>query len=824
MFGDAKPFSMNAPEEVAKEYGFNKQKLREAATAGIITPLEAVTAGMYIDRVRNAQALENANPPSVAAQVLSPQQPQQPQQQQPQQPQLPPQLASKGMGATSQAAQMAAMQQRYAPRSGARGMDRIPTNPNMMPSAAGGGLVAFAEGGRPADRAALLQRRSQLETALAQLPQTYKNFESRDAIRAELAKVNESLNNTKPLGRQYTDDTEGMGVYLTEKGVPRGNVSELEMVQPVLPYTQEYELPRDVQKHVVDPFVGAFKNRYDELESAFGTGVEEAEPLPEYLRMPSQYLQRDSGPQKDNGFDFIGLDSLPGAKPQNVEGTNVEGTNVKGTNVQDAERAREELVSVPKDQTAEVVKEEEQVTPRTSQDVIKESLEDARTVGTKDNTEEGAFYADIKKLVDGEGASAETVNNIREETTVSKAKKDRETKGTKAIESYIPDFMKGSSADLAGTTSLEDTAKEINNLVSDELGEEEKAALDYYKAAEDRATARVNEAASIFLVRFGSELLASKSPYALQAAGEAGTKALPGLETALAGVRKDRQEAMDKRATFDVLRNKRKIQNLTLALDKYKGDARDDLQRKIVSLQERNKGLLAGMDIDARKDMQMLDLISKSEENQAQREYDSREREKDRYMQQRLKAMDIYSRATEGKLQRKHDFSLAEKQHIYTSARLELQNMFQGEQNRLQRENALKAVEMQVNAPDSNQRQVNNFIAYLREKYGDQYSEAAIKNMAQRAVYDAQSAVVNAAKFDTVAATIISDAYEKAHKTWNELPIGRDKPDLDTYVRNYVTGALNAIRQNTTILGGPNSSSLGPNPEGEEDFTQLYKQ
>lgn len=65
-----KPFSIQAPEAVAKEYGGNKQRIAQAAQMGIIDPTAAVLAGMFIDRMRGAQTQEAANPPTVAQQVM----------------------------------------------------------------------------------------------------------------------------------------------------------------------------------------------------------------------------------------------------------------------------------------------------------------------------------------------------------------------------------------------------------------------------------------------------------------------------------------------------------------------------------------------------------------------------------------------------------------------------------------------------------------------------------------------------------------------------------------------------------------------------------
>ena len=66
----AKPFSIQAPEDVAKEYGGNKQAIAQAAQMGIVDPTAAVLAGMFIDRMRSAQVMEGGQQPTVAQQVL----------------------------------------------------------------------------------------------------------------------------------------------------------------------------------------------------------------------------------------------------------------------------------------------------------------------------------------------------------------------------------------------------------------------------------------------------------------------------------------------------------------------------------------------------------------------------------------------------------------------------------------------------------------------------------------------------------------------------------------------------------------------------------
>jgi hypothetical protein len=67
-----KPFSLQAPEDIAKEYGGNKQKIAQAMQTGLIDPTAGTLAGMFIDRMRSAQMQEGAQQPSVAQQVFAP--------------------------------------------------------------------------------------------------------------------------------------------------------------------------------------------------------------------------------------------------------------------------------------------------------------------------------------------------------------------------------------------------------------------------------------------------------------------------------------------------------------------------------------------------------------------------------------------------------------------------------------------------------------------------------------------------------------------------------------------------------------------------------
>lgn len=126
-----KPFSLQAPEQIAKEYGGDKQKIIQAARMGVVDPTAAVLAGMFIDRIRTAQTAEQGAPTTVAQDVFTP-------------PAPPPMQAPQGIGAPPMQA---------APDMGAppAGIEALPVSegmfPDEQPGMAGGGIVAFSRGG-----------------------------------------------------------------------------------------------------------------------------------------------------------------------------------------------------------------------------------------------------------------------------------------------------------------------------------------------------------------------------------------------------------------------------------------------------------------------------------------------------------------------------------------------------------------------------------------------------------------------------------------------------------------------------------------------------
>jgi hypothetical protein len=139
----AKPFNIQAPEDIAKEYAGNKQMIAQAAQMGVIDPTAAVLAGMFIDRMRSAQVMEAGQLPSVAQQVLGGPPPAPP---------APP----AGLGATPEAAAMPPMgpppEMGLPPEMGAPPPQEMPAPQEEMPMMAEGGMVSpYASGGGLSD-------------------------------------------------------------------------------------------------------------------------------------------------------------------------------------------------------------------------------------------------------------------------------------------------------------------------------------------------------------------------------------------------------------------------------------------------------------------------------------------------------------------------------------------------------------------------------------------------------------------------------------------------------------------------------------------------
>jgi hypothetical protein len=170
---ETKPYNLQSPEQIAKDYGGNKQKIAEAMQMGILDPTAGTMAGMFIDRMRSAAQQEAAPQQTIAQQVMAPQ-PQMPMGAPPVPPgagAMPP-APPAGLGATPEAAAMApqmppmgappaqggpgmamgGMVPPYASGGGLSdmplpdGMFDEPSNGGYGDGYAGGGIIAFATG------------------------------------------------------------------------------------------------------------------------------------------------------------------------------------------------------------------------------------------------------------------------------------------------------------------------------------------------------------------------------------------------------------------------------------------------------------------------------------------------------------------------------------------------------------------------------------------------------------------------------------------------------------------------------------------------------
>jgi hypothetical protein len=127
---ETKPYSLQSPEQIAKDYGGNKQRIAEAMQLGIIDPTAGTMAGMFIDRMRMAQQQEAAPQQTVAQQVFTPP--------------APPMgaMPPAGLGATPQAAAMPPMPG-GAPMMAPPAPPPPPAPPMGVPGMAAGGLTTL---------------------------------------------------------------------------------------------------------------------------------------------------------------------------------------------------------------------------------------------------------------------------------------------------------------------------------------------------------------------------------------------------------------------------------------------------------------------------------------------------------------------------------------------------------------------------------------------------------------------------------------------------------------------------------------------------------
>jgi hypothetical protein len=211
---EAKPFSLQSPEKVAEAYGGNKQKIAQAIQMGVVDPTSGLLAGMFIDRMRSAQMMEQAPQQTVAQQVFTPPAPPAPPaglgavapqgggMPAPPPPQAPMGAPPVGMAAGGMT-ELPVPNDPYNTNSGG-GLTTLPLPDNMYDeqSFAGGGIVAFSGGGD--------SKTERLRALMASVQNPAYSFAERRAMMEEINRLTGTVRQErKPtstlLGKSFAD-------------------------------------------------------------------------------------------------------------------------------------------------------------------------------------------------------------------------------------------------------------------------------------------------------------------------------------------------------------------------------------------------------------------------------------------------------------------------------------------------------------------------------------------------------------------------------------------------------------------------------------------
>lgn len=234
------PYILQAPADIAQEYGGNKRAIAQAARNGVIDPTAAVLAGMFIDKMRGAAAMEQASDQTVADQTFAPPQPQMAQ-------------APAGLGRTPEAQVLAsAMPAPGAPPPIRTPEPQVPMQaadgglmaldvPDSMYDYAGGGIVAFASAG-----------------------DTGSSKERNELLRQVAVKYKDNSGVLQALGKMSVDDLRKLMAFDAEAGPAPTVASPVQspvaaaVVEPAAsvktgPFADVGEIPAPPPAQIVEP-------------------------------------------------------------------------------------------------------------------------------------------------------------------------------------------------------------------------------------------------------------------------------------------------------------------------------------------------------------------------------------------------------------------------------------------------------------------------------------------------------------------------------------------------------------------------------------------
>lgn len=509
-----KPYNLQAPEDIAKEYGGNKQKIAKAAQMGLLDPTAAVLAGMFIDRMRGAQAQEQVPQQTVAQQTFAPMQgPQQ------------------ALGATPQAPQMAAMQQQMAPRPGIAGVNQIPTNPNMMPSAAGGGLVAFAAGDRVSGGMSE-EDRARLERERFKKLQDY-NQNVVPRLQAETARL--LGDSTVPFSMSQNEFAGLVGLDLEDDG-------------------ERTDTSQKAQQDEYDMYLRMYEKQYrdgeisrDELERRAAQKLEEYPLAKTYPIRPEFTPERRDPVVPDPTARGISAISAP-------------------------------IIEAPK-------------RPMPGAGMVGDYPVDVLEPPVIPNLE-----AERRPPVVPTDRPEMSIEDILNNPPVEKPL------GMPSVEA------EGPAAVFEEIVAPEDTTDAEMNALERRLGEADDRYNKFLKGEAEAADKAKSDALNTSLIEFGGRLAASKSPYFLQAVGEAATETVPSIREAAKDAIARTKDAEEKLALNEVAKRQEKINLLKIATDKATGERKLQLQARMANEEMALKKYIA--DQSAQTQKTVADLYS----------------------------------------------------------------------------------------------------------------------------------------------------------------------------------------------------------------------
>jgi hypothetical protein len=820
---------LQASEEIAKKYGGNKQKIAQAVQMGLLGPTEAVLAGMFIDRMREAQAEEQKDKRTVAQQVLSPEPAPQGMPAQPPMPTgvnvgmtspktpmpqgMPPQgmpaqttrgmptQTPRGMGATPQATQMQAMQRQMAPRPSVAGMNQLPMGPGMIPRAASGGLLAFAGGG------------------------DVPGYNTGGGLRYGTPYSNPVI--LDPFTNQRDARLERRSLISEKERLLRNDF-----------------LPNSAAVSDIDQQI----QRFDDFLSIPKAELMERRAIAEAGNTPPRITTINTGPQS---YDPLTQGKIPGNMMGMGDGT-VMPNDPNERYIDPVERApSEEFVTLDgtgadlyaKEEkglrsTPEAVKaaEEGVISPREA--ILSEAMPDpVEYVGTTTPTIDQIMAADA-------GASPpnamDLMGDIKKQITPNNQEKPSERKQTTAERDleklraeYKKDYEKEyglADAPFTDTTvDAETSAAEIDAIVNPELGEGEKDLETYYKNIDARLAAEEEKDLGMSLAKFGFALLGSKESNFASAIGDAGGKTLDLMMQQAKDRRARKKEAIDKRATLDVTRNNRRMENLKLAIGKGTADQDRKLKAEYFALQEKNKFHLKDMSNDALLYLNATGFINQAELQDVRIAAERYEKAEDRELSRNTSALNASIQISEGAKDRDFQLSKLDKTQGFAAFQSQLEREFKGAENALSRATQERIAKAQINKPTDFDKQVAREAAYLRTQKGyEDIPKAELEGIAQDNVISANTTSANALKIEMWKYENSVKLQTEALEAWDKAKlmapyVGMDKETLkdakQTFIKNRVNTVTNGVFD--TVFNSNRRVPQASSGEVTRDFTEV---